>query len=78
MRDDGNWEIYMMMVKSLGIEMIDEEEKPNFVILKSMQLLLAEFGELVSDDLPDKLLSMNDISSTSILCQELVSEDSTL
>lgn len=36
--------LYVMVVKSLGIEKIDEEEKPNIIIPKQVQPLLAEFS----------------------------------
>lgn len=51
---------YAMMVRSFGIKKAELEEKPKIVIPDSMQPLLAEFGELMSDDFRDSLLPMRD------------------
>lgn len=62
---------YVMMVISLNIDKIEDDKKPKIVIPDRVQPLLAEFRELVSDNLLDNLLdnlpSMRDITLTSYL-----------
>src|SRR4051812_47306227 len=53
--------LYVLVVRSLGVEKIEEEEKPKIQILEEEQPLLDRFSELISDDLPDILPPMRDI-----------------
>lgn len=53
--------LYVMVVRSLGIEKIEEKEKPKIVIHERVQPLLVEFSELMSDDLTDSLSAIRDI-----------------
>lgn len=53
--------MYVMMVRSLGIEKTEENEKQKIVISESVQPLLTEFSELESDDLLDSLSLMRNI-----------------
>lgn len=53
--------IYVMLVKSLGIEKTEQEEKLKIVILERVQPLLVKFSKLVFDNLPDSLPPMKDI-----------------
>lgn len=51
----------VMMDISLGIKMVEEKKKLKIVISESLQSLLEEFVEVVSDDLLDSLPPMRDI-----------------
>ena len=53
--------LYVLVVRSLRVEKIEEEEKPKIQIPEEVQPLLDRFSELISDDLPDILPPMRDI-----------------
>lgn len=50
----------LYLVRFLGIDKIEEEKMPKILIPERVQSLLAEFSELVYDDLPNRLLPIRD------------------
>ena len=59
--------LFVLVVRSLGIEKTEEEEKPKIQIPEVVLPLLDRFSELISDDLPDILPPMSpSLSSTSL------------
>lgn len=54
-------EIYAILVKSLGVQREEDGSKLAIAIPESVQPLISEFSELVSEDLPSSLPPMRDI-----------------